>query len=251
MPAPRRLLDTAATVFVPLLIPVLAVMFGWTSYAGVLAGFGPVARVEATVTADPEAGLLPVVTADDLPVRFTTASGRRVVTLVAVRGLPDPRPATLPIEYSVADPSRVRALEHAGHVVGATTPTLVILADLGAGAWFATGLLRRRSGERRARLAGPVHQARYALFLDPDGVLVMLVFTGTDPAARPAWILPVDVRARQRIPPAGQVTLHGNLEDGDIVAPTVDQEPVRPDGLLTYAHAEAVLDLLNARSLDD
>lgn len=245
----RTLVELATSAAWALLLPALAVLAGWTAYAGVLAGFGPVTRVEARITGQPE-GFVPL-SADDLPIRFTTASGRDVVTLVAVRGLPDPAPATLPIEYSDTHPERVRALEHAGHVFGASTSTAVILLDLGVAGAFVVAGLRRRRAEAAARASGENHEVRYALALGSYGELMMLVFTAGQPDARPAWMLPLDPRVRHAVPPSGRATLHGRLDDDARVAVSVDGRPLRTDGPLLYAHAEAVLHLLNGSGPED
>jgi hypothetical protein len=242
--------ELVAAFLAPVTIGLVALSVGWTSYGGVLAGTGPTARADARILGTPE-GFIPVITADDLPISFVAADGRQVTTLVAVRELPDPRPATIAVDYSLAHPVRVRAVDHAGHQLGAITSTLAITAVLAALGWLGTPALRRRVLLRRALASGPTHRARYVLFLDPEGVLAMLLFPDSRADARPAWILAVDARARRLIPPSGVVMLHGRLEDDEPVAATVEGGPLPVLGRLTYAHAELVLDVLNSLSLDD
>jgi hypothetical protein len=231
-------------------VPVVAVALGvgWTSYAGVLAALGARSTAEATVTGDPTSSV-PFVTADDLPVRFTTRDGRTIDTAVAVHGLPEPPPTTIDVEYSVAAPERVVAVEHAGHVVGVALPTLVLLVLGGFALRLAGGALVQARRRRRARASGAVSSVAYAMFLDPGGVLVMLLFTGGGGGSRAEWILPVHPTARHRLRAAGTATIHGALTAGAMVAVTVDGHPVKTVAPLFAADTEDVLELVNETDL--
>jgi hypothetical protein len=87
------------------------------------------------------------------------------------------------------------------------------------------------------------------MFLDPGGVLVMLLFTGGGGGSRAEWILPVHPTARHRLRAAGTATIHGALTAGAMVAVTVDGHPVKTVAPLFAADTEDVLELVNETDL--
>lgn len=221
--ARRRLLKgVAASAFVPVIAVVLALTLEWTSFAGVLARTGPTARAVAA-TGETIDGL-PLLAPQDLEVRFTTADGRRVETLVAVGGLPDPTPSTIEVDYSVDDPERAVAVGYGADVRGAVVGAVILLGAPGGLAWWLSPLLLSGRRQRRAVTGGPRTRVRYAAFLADSGDAV-LVLAGDLPGTggRPERTVVLDPGAQALLPAAtGDATLHGAPHPGSTVALTVE-----------------------------
>lgn len=219
----RRLLaGLAGTAVVPLVAVGVALPFAWTSFAGVLARTGPTEQVVAR-TGELVPGL-PVLAPDDLEVRFTTLDGRRVTTLVAVRGLPDPVPPTLEVAYSRARPERAVAVVHAGDVRGAAVGAVVLLGAAGGYGWWVAPLLLSGRRQRRARDRGSRTPVRYAAFLADSGDVVLVLSADGLPggtSGRPGVAVVLSPGAEALLPGAsGAAVLHGEATPGGTVALT-------------------------------
>ena len=242
--SPRRLLLTAVAASVwPLLIGTFfALIAGWTSLAGVWATTGPTATVTAEVT-DAPYETVPFAPAD-LEVTFPVRDGGTETTLVAVRGLPEPTPKTLPIEYSLSDPNRARALQYDGRAVGAGLAGLAFTVGAGFSGWRLWHLIAVRRAERRARTA-PGRLRRYVLIPDLDATCVLLIYPD-GLQDRPEFALELLDDPRGRIAAAGTVELRGALQPGEVVAALINGRELLTASPLLEVDQDEVLGLVNA-----
>ena len=246
--SPRTLLLTrVGLALAPLAIAgFLALLAGWTSFAGIWATAGETRSVQAQVSDDYLEGVLPFVPGD-VEVTFPVEGGGRETTLVAVRGLPDPEPETLPIAYSTADPDRARALQHDGAALGAGLGAAAVLVGIVWSGWRLAQVLRDRRAEQRA-LAGPARQVRYVLVPDVDSQVVLLLWDGF--ASRPAHALVLVDDPRGRLPGAGTLEVRGSYTAGEVVAARAGGRTLLLASALLELDEQEALDLVNAR-LDD
>lgn len=128
---------------------VFGLLAGWSSFAGVWASTGPTAEVVATVDGDPTETL--PFAPDDLEITFPLRDGGTSNTLVAVAGLPKPRPKTLRVAYDLDDSDRVRALEYDGALRGSAIGGALILGGFAFTAWRWFSLVAVGRATRRAR----------------------------------------------------------------------------------------------------
>lgn len=200
---------------------------------------GETARATATVTDEP-LETFPFAP-EDLGVRFRLPDGSTQTTLVTVRGLPDPVPETLDVEYSVASPYRARVLDGDGAPFGAALAGAVLLLGLCFTGWRLRSLLAGRRAQRRALRHGK-HQLRYVLVLvpAPDGTCLLLLYRD-GLASSPAFALELSDDVLGRVPGAGAVELQGQLMAGEVVvARRAGQELLTASPLLDIDADEAV-----------
>ena len=239
-----RLLLAAVTASVwPLLIALFfALIAGWTSLAGVWATTGPTATVTAEVTDTPYE-TLPLAPAD-LEVTFPLRDGGTETTLVAVRGLPELTPETLPIEYSLSEPNRARALQYDGRAVGAGLAGLAFTMGTAITGWRLWHLAAVRRGQRQARTA-PGRLRRYVLMPDLDGTCVLLIYPYRLEEG-PDFALELLDDPRGRIAAAGTVELRGTLQAGEIVVALINGRELLTASPLLEVDQDEVLGLVNA-----
>jgi hypothetical protein len=231
------LLPAAFGVFVALLV-------GWSSFAAVLATTGSSATVDATVDGEP-LSLIPLITPDDLMVRFVDVDGHRVTTLVPVTGLPDKLPRTMRVEYSTAAPFRARSVDYDGRLLGTGVALLGVAVGVGITSWRVALLWRVRRREQAALLGDVVHAARYVLTQDYESNCVLVLFPGGgDVPPNGAVVLLDDLRGQ--IPPSGPLELRGRLEPGQAVIPVLQGEPLRTASPWLAIDQDELLDLVNA-----
>ena len=246
--SPRTLLLTRlGLALAPLLFAAfLALLVGWTSFAGVWATAGETRTVEAQVTDEYLEGAVPF-GPGDVEVTFPLEGGGRETTLVSVRGLPEPAPSALPVAYSTADPDRARALRYDGAARGTGLGAAALLAGLAWSGWRLAQVLRDRRAGNRA-LEGPARQVRYVLVPDIDSEVVLLLWDGF--ADRPAHALALVDDPRGRLPGAGTVEVRGRYAAGEVVAARAGERTLLLASPLLEVEEDEVLDLVNLR-LDD
>jgi hypothetical protein len=197
---------------------------------------GDTARATATVTDEPFETL--PFAPDDLEVRFPLPDGRTQTTLVAVRGLPEPTPNTIDVEYSIASPQRARAITHDGAPFGAALAGLILTVGVCLAGWRLWHVLAGRRAQRRA-LSHGTHLLRYVLTPAPDGSCLLLLYRD-GMATRPTFLVELADDMVGRLPGTGTVELHGRLASGEVVvARTRDTELLLSSPLLNIEPSEA------------
>ena len=220
----------------PILVAaVVALIVGWTPLAGMWSSLDDTARATATVTDEPFETL--PFAPEDLEIRFRLPNGHMQTTLVAVRGLPEPIPTTVDVEYSVADPHRARAVTHDGAPFGAALAGGILLIGMSVASWRLWPVLAVRRAQRRALRHGR-HLLRYVLTPTLDGTCLLLLYRD-GMATRPAFLVELADDLLGSLPGTGTVELHGKMAPGEVVvARTEGTELLLTSPLLDIEPAE-------------
>jgi hypothetical protein len=217
-------------------------LVGWTSFAGLWASAGPTETVVATVHDDP-VDTLPF-GPGDLEVSFPVRGRGSSTTLVAVTGLPHPRPETIAVAYDLDNPDRARARQYDGAARGGAIGGGLILAGLGFAAWRTHRVLSVARDERRARSSSERRFVPYVLVPDGEEELHLLLFdAGRTAPPRHVIVLAEDVRGQ--VPAAGTAEVRGGYEPGGIVVPLVDGVELATASRLLEIAPEDVLEVVN------
>ena len=203
----------------------MGLLGGWTAVNGWLGTQGDVRVVRAE--AGETEGILPLFPAD-LPVTFPgSGSGSSEDEQVWVAVVGDVPTGNVTVAHDAADPSRARLVgPEDGTGRGLLLTGLLVLAGLGWGARAVVGLV----GDRRAVL-GALHDERsarldYVLTSDPEGDAALLLWT--DPAASPAYAVPLAEAVLGAVPLHGTVEVRGELADGGAVIPLLPGQVLWP-----------------------